>query len=64
MLGIIMGSASVGGILGPTLVGYAFDTLGSYIPVWVNFFALTMLGSIPVTRMRPIRRIVPRSFQV
>ena len=37
MLGIIMGSASVGGILGPTLVGYAFDSLGSYIAVWVCF---------------------------
>jgi MFS family permease len=63
MLGIIMGSASVGGILGPTLAGYAFDTLGSYIPVWVMFFALTTLGSFLVTRMRPIRRIVPKSFQ-
>jgi MFS transporter, OFA family, oxalate/formate antiporter len=29
MLGIVMGSASVGGILGPTLAGYAFDALGS-----------------------------------
>jgi MFS family permease len=63
MLGIIMGSASVGGILGPTLAGYAFDTLGSYIPVWVMFFALTMLGSFLVTRMRPIRTIIPKSFQ-
>ena len=63
MLGIVMGSASVGGILGPTLAGYAFDSLGSYIPVWVMFFALTMLGSFLVTRMRPIRRIVPKSFQ-
>jgi MFS family permease len=63
MLGIIMGSASIGGILGPTLAGYAFDTLGSYIPVWVMFFALTMLGSFLVTRMRPIRKVVPRSSQ-
>jgi MFS family permease len=63
MLGIIMGSASVGGILGPTLAGYAFDTLGSYIPVWVMFFALTMLGSFLVTRMRPIRTIIPKSLQ-
>ena len=63
MLGIVMGSASVGGILGPTLAGYAFDSLGSYIPVWVMFFALTLLGSFLVTRMRPIRRIAPKSFQ-
>lgn len=63
MLGIIMGSASAGGILGPTLAGYAFDTLGSYIPVWIMFSALTMLGSVLVTRMRPIRRIVPKPFQ-
>jgi MFS family permease len=64
MLGIIMGSAPAGGILGPTLAGYAFDTLGSYTPVWVKFFSLTMLGSVLVTRMRPIRWIVPRSFQI
>ena len=63
MLGIIMGSASVGGILGPTLAGYAFDTLGSYIPVWVVFFALTTLGSFLVTRMRPIRTTIRKSFQ-
>jgi MFS family permease len=63
MLGIIMGSASVGGILGPTLAGYAFDTLGSYIPVWVVFFALTTLGSFLVTRMRPIRKTIRKSFQ-
>jgi MFS family permease len=63
MLGIIMGSASVGGILGPTLAGHAFDSLGSYIPVWVMFSALTALGSFLVTRMYPIRRDVPGSFQ-
>jgi MFS family permease len=64
MLGIIMGSASVGGILGPTLAGYAFDSLGSYIPVWVTFSALSVLGSFLVTRMHPIRRVVlPKSFQ-
>jgi hypothetical protein len=58
-----MGSASLGGILGPTLAGYAFDSLGSYTPVWVMFFALTIWGRFLVRRTRPIRRIVPKSFQ-
>jgi len=61
MLGIVMGSASVGGIMGPTLAGYAFDSLGSYIPVWVMFFVITGVGSFLVTRMHPIRSIVPPS---
>jgi MFS family permease len=63
MLGIVMGSASVGGILGPTLAGYAFDSMGTYLPVWIMFSALTLLGSLLVTRMRPIRRGVPESSQ-
>jgi len=28
MVGIVMGSASIGGIIGPTLAGWAFDTTG------------------------------------
>ena len=30
MLGIVMGSAAIGGIIGPTVAGWVFDTLGSY----------------------------------
>jgi MFS family permease len=37
MLGIVMGSAAVGGIIGPTVAGWVFDTLGSYHVIWLVF---------------------------
>jgi MFS family permease len=53
LMGLVMGSASVGGIIGPTLAGWAFDTLGSYRPVWFALCVLTLLGSVMVLRIRP-----------
>lgn len=35
ILGITMGCAATGGIIGPTLAGWVFDTLGSYNLVWL-----------------------------
>jgi MFS family permease len=45
MIGIIMGSASVGGIIGPTLAGYAFDHVGSYAGVW-RALSVTCLSAV------------------
>jgi len=52
MIGIIMGSASVGGIVGPTLAGWAFDTVGSYRPIWLGLCGLTGLGTVLVLRIK------------
>jgi MFS family permease len=52
MLGIIMGSASIGGIIGPTLAGWAFDTLGSYQIVWLVFCGIIILSTGFVLRIR------------
>lgn len=52
MLGIIMGSASLGGIIGPTIAGWAFDTTGSYQSVWLAFCGLIGLTIILVFRIR------------
>jgi MFS family permease len=35
LLGLVMGASAVGGIIGPTLAGYLFDTTGSYIFTWI-----------------------------
>jgi MFS family permease len=53
LLGVIMGSGSVGGILGPTLAGWAFDNVGSYRPVWAMLSALTFLSAGLALRIRP-----------
>ena len=52
MLGIIMGSASIGGIIGPTLAEWAFDTLGSYQIVWLVFCGIIILSTGFVLRIR------------
>lgn len=52
MLGIIMGFASMGGIIGPTLAGYAFDTLGSYHVIWLVFCGAVSVGIIMTFRIK------------
>ena len=44
MIGITMGAGSIGGIIGPTLAGWAFDTFGSYRLVWLVFCGLSSLA--------------------
>lgn len=53
MLGIIMGSASIGGIVGPTLAGWSYDTWGSYRPTWYVFLGLLSVGIIFILRLKP-----------
>lgn len=54
MLGIIMGSASVGGIIGPTIAGFVFDTTGKYQYVWLAFSGFIILTSFLVLQIKPI----------
>jgi OFA family oxalate/formate antiporter-like MFS transporter len=44
MIGILMGFGSIGGIIGPTLAGWAFDTLGSYNIIWLVFCGIIGLA--------------------
>jgi OFA family oxalate/formate antiporter-like MFS transporter len=53
MLGIIMGSASIGGIIGPTLAGWSYDTWGSYRPTWYVFLGFLSIGIILALRLKP-----------
>jgi len=54
MLGIIMGSASIGGLIGPTLAGWSYDTWGNYRPTWYVFLGLLSLGTILIFRLKPL----------
>ncbi|OGP63890.1 MAG: hypothetical protein A2170_06555 [Deltaproteobacteria bacterium RBG_13_53_10] len=35
LLGLVMGAAAAGGMIGPTLAGFIFDTTGSYHYTWI-----------------------------
>jgi MFS family permease len=52
MIGIVMGSASMGGIIGPTLAGWVFDSLGSYYFIWLTLSGLAAVAIILVSRLK------------
>jgi len=52
MIGILMGFGSIGGIIGPTLAGWAFDTLGSYNTIWLVFCGIIGLAIWLMLRIR------------
>ena len=53
MIGILMGFASIGGIIGPTLAGWVFDTLGSYDFIWLVFAGCISLAIMLTLRIKP-----------
>jgi OFA family oxalate/formate antiporter-like MFS transporter len=52
ILGITMGCAAAGGIIGPTLTGWVFDILGSYDIVWLIFCGLTGLTILLALKLK------------
>ena len=52
MLGIVMGSAALGGIVGPTLAGWFFDSMGSYEILWLAFAGAISLAVLLVLRVK------------
>ena len=52
MIGVIMGFGSFGGIIGPTLAGWVFDTVGSYHPVWLLLCGLNGLTTVLILRIK------------
>ena len=53
LLGIVMGVSAVGGVIGPTLAGYAFDTQGSYLFIWIALAAAIALAAVLLLSMGP-----------
>jgi len=52
-LGIIMGISSIGGIIGPILAGWAFDTMRTYQLIWLIFCGLTVISISVILMLRP-----------
>jgi MFS family permease len=54
MIGIIMGSASIGGIVGPTLAGWFYDKWGNYRLSWFVFFIILVAGVALILKIKPV----------
>ena len=62
-LGIMMGFAACGGILGPTTAGWVFDRMESYYFVWLTLSALVGLAIILILRIEPKRNEENDAFE-
>jgi len=51
-MGLMMGFAAVGGIIGPTLTGWTFDMYGNYQLVWLTFSAVLLLSVVLILKIR------------
>jgi len=52
MIGILMGSSAFGGIIGPTIGGLVFDTVGSYHSLWLVLSGLAGLTTVLILRIK------------
>lgn len=53
MIGIMMGVSSIGGIIGPTLTGWIYDTLETYSYIWFASTGVLFLSIILIMNIRP-----------
>jgi hypothetical protein len=53
ILGIIIGTSAVSGLIGPILGGWAFDTYGSSHSIWLVFCGMAWLGVAVTMRIKP-----------
>lgn len=55
LLGIVMGASAVGGVIGPVLAGWVYDTTGSYQQIWLIYFGLLTVGFFLSLRFKPVK---------
>jgi len=54
ILGVTMGIGSVAAIIGPTLAGWIYDTVGSYQSLWLAYIFLILAAIVLVSRIKPL----------
>lgn len=45
LIGLVMGASAIGGLIGPTMAGYLFDTTGRYSFTWI-LLGIAALSSV------------------
>jgi len=56
IFGFIIGVNMLGGIIGPPLAGWVYDTWGSYQGIWFAFTALPVVALVAVVTIQPFRK--------
>jgi MFS family permease len=62
ILGLVMGVAQIGSMVGPPLAGLAFDRLGSYQVAWFGLAGLAIVGMISLLTTPRVARNVIQQF--
>jgi OFA family oxalate/formate antiporter-like MFS transporter len=57
LLGIVMAAGAIGGMVGPTLAGWVFDTFGNYQWVWFGFLGMVILPIVLLLRLEPSKTV-------
>ena len=52
LLGISMGVAALGGLAGPVLAGWSYDTFQTYQYTWYGFMVLSVISTTVITRLK------------
>jgi MFS family permease len=55
LLGITMGFASIGGIIGPTIAGWSYDITGHYRFIWMTFFIIMVISVGLSMKIKPAK---------
>jgi sugar phosphate permease len=55
LIGIIMGMAAIGGVIGPSSAGWAFDNWGGYHGIWLAFAGTTVIAVVSSLRLQAPR---------
>lgn len=53
--GVIQGIGAVGGIIGPAVAGWTYDTLGDYQVIWLILAGLAAVAVLLVSTVTPVR---------
>ncbi|MFQ6077743.1 MAG: hypothetical protein ACE5NJ_01190 [Thermodesulfobacteriota bacterium] len=57
LVGIIMGMAALGGMIGASAAGWVFDSVGSYHNVWLTFAGTTVIAIVLILRLKTPRQL-------
>ncbi len=51
LIGLLLGLAAIGGVIGPSAAGWTFDNLGGYRPIWLSFTGTTVIALMLILRL-------------